>query len=149
MLYFSKRPSSIKTMHLPHVAFSAQIDSISTPKSCAAERMDWPSATCPRLPEGCRMMLCFFVIGLTIDDGRLTMAYGLSSMVVIGERCPDEESQFLQTQFPVQREAYPQFLRVRPRVLSMLRVYIVQHTLMPPLIPQPSHKRQSHFGFSV
>src|SRR5512143_3756214 len=64
MSYFSKRPSSTSTRHLPQVAFSAQIDSISTPSSRAAARREVPSSTCPRRPEGWRITVCFLVIGL-------------------------------------------------------------------------------------
>src|SRR5687768_5167736 len=71
MLYFSKRPSSTRTMHFPQVAFSAQIDSISTPSSRAAARIDMPSSTCPRRPEGWRMMVCFWAISLLGTAGNL------------------------------------------------------------------------------
>ena len=42
---FSKKPSSIRTLHLPHVRFSPQIASISTPSSRLASRTDLPSST--------------------------------------------------------------------------------------------------------
>src|SRR5258708_38095372 len=55
MPYRSNVPSSTTTLHFPHVAFSAQIDSISTPNSRAIDRKLFQSAASPRRPEGCKI----------------------------------------------------------------------------------------------
>src|SRR5262245_41823043 len=100
MLYFSNLPSSIKTMHLPQVAFSAQMDSISTPNSRAAERTDMPSSDCPRRPEGCRIMVCFLVIITEALAGSATPQEAFKH-----DSHSAWESLFWQTQLPVRREA--------------------------------------------
>src|SRR5680860_72911 len=56
--YRSKKPSSMRTLHLPHVRFSPQMASISTPSSRLACRMDLPSSTFPRLPDGWKITVC-------------------------------------------------------------------------------------------
>jgi hypothetical protein len=81
------------------------------------------------------MMLCFFVIGLTVDDGRLTTVCGLSSMVVIGRRCLRGEFLFWQTQLPVQKEARLLLLRESLRVRSIRRVCIPWHNPLVEVAP--------------
>ena len=46
-----------------HMDDIAARDSISTPSSRAAARIDVPSSTCPRRPEGWRMTVCFLIMG--------------------------------------------------------------------------------------
>ena len=48
----SKSPSSMRTLHLPHVRFSPQTASMPTPSSRLASRIDVPSSICPRRPDG-------------------------------------------------------------------------------------------------
>src|SRR4030095_11848338 len=142
MLYFSKRPSSIKIIHFPHVAFSAQMDSISTPSSRAAVRTDVPSSTWPRRPDGCRMMLCFWPISSMAHAG---------SACLHGAFTHDShfawEFLFWQTQFPVPKEAFQQLLRGSHRVRSSHRVCIAHCIGLNRLIQLQSRKHQSHFEF--
>src|SRR5215208_4615675 len=136
MLYFSKRPSSTSTIHLPQVAFSAQIDSISTPSSRAAARTDVPSSTCPRRPEGWRITVCFLVIFLW----RTAAAVPMNFLVGGG-------SLFLRTPLPAPKEAFRQPPRVSRRVRPSLRVYTAPHNPPWTLLPRPSRTRQLHSEF--
>src|SRR5690242_4275490 len=149
ILYFSKRPSSTSTMHLPQVAFSAQIDSISTPSSRAAARTDVPSSTCPRRPEGWRITVCFLVI-IFPDHEQWTMDHVLHIV-----HCPwtivrsYAEPLLLQTAPPAPREPLPQLLRGSLRARSNLHVCTARRNQMLKSILLPSHTRRSYPEFFV
>src|SRR5215216_1661694 len=137
MLYFSKRPSSTSTIHLPQVAFSAQIDSISTPSSRAAARTEVPSSTCPRRPEGWRMMVCFLVISI-LRKGRQPLSPTCHSYA---------ESQFWQTPLRVLPGPLPRRLRVIHPARPNPRACIERNNQMKMLILLPLHRRRSYLEF--